>query len=90
MTEAENHQLELERLQQLDETRALDEALALATEEAEKERMEQLDAAIERANYGLATEDDWNIIRFEHGITSRPVLHTITIGNENVTNSESK
>jgi len=90
MTEAENHQLELERLQQLDETRALDEALALATEEAEKERMEQLDAAIERANYGLATEDDWNIIRFERGIVTRPVLHTITIGNENVTNSESK
>jgi hypothetical protein len=52
--------------------------------------MQQLEEAIERANCGLATEDDWNIIRFEHGIISRPVLHTITIGNENVTNSESK
>jgi hypothetical protein len=90
MNEAEHHQLELERLQQLDEARALDEALALATEEAEKARMEQFEEAIERANCGLATEDDWNIIRFEHGIITRPVLHTITIGNENVTDSESK
>jgi hypothetical protein len=47
----------------------------------ELERMEQLEKAIERATQGEATEDDWNIIRFECGITHRPVLHTITIGN---------
>lgn len=47
----------------------------------ELERMEQLEDAIERASQGLATEDDWNIIRFECGITQRPVLHTIAIGN---------
>jgi hypothetical protein len=45
----------------------------------ELERMEQLEAAIEKATEGVATEDDWNIIRFECGITGRPVLHTITI-----------
>lgn len=55
MTEAEHRQLELER-------------------------MEQLEDAIERATHGLATEDDWNIIRFECGIVGRPVLHTISIG----------
>ena len=56
MSEAEHHQLELERMQQLDE-------------------------AIDRANCGLATENDWNIIRFECGIVIRPVLHTTSIGN---------
>jgi len=55
MIEAEHHQLELER-------------------------MEQLEDAIERATHGLATEDDWNIIRFECGIVGRPVLHTTSIG----------
>lgn len=34
----------------------------------ELERMEQLEKAIERATQGEATEDDWNIIRFECGI----------------------
>jgi hypothetical protein len=45
----------------------------------ELERMEQLENAIERATQGMATEDDWNIIRFECGINQRPVLRTITI-----------
>ena len=43
----------------------------------ELERMELLEEAIERASSGKATEDDWNIIRFECGITQRPVLHTL-------------
>lgn len=42
----------------------------------ELERMEQLEDAIERATQGVATEDDWNIIRFECGINQRPVLNT--------------
>ena len=42
----------------------------------ELERMEQLEEAIDRATQGMATEDDWNIIRFECGINQRPVLNT--------------
>lgn len=53
MTEAEHHQMELERMQQLEE-------------------------AIDRANCGLATEDDWNVIRLECGATQRSVLITST------------
>ena len=77
MTEAEHHQMELERLQQLEESQALDEALAQATKE-DNERMEQLEGAIDRANCGLATEDDWNAIRLECGATQRSVLITST------------
>lgn len=47
----------------------------------ELERMQQLEEAIERATEGLATEDDWNIIRFECGIFNQPN------GKSNVTNS---
>lgn len=38
----------------------------------ELERMQQLEEAIERATEGLATGDDWNIIRFECGIFNQP------------------
>lgn len=41
----------------------------------ELERMEQLEEAIERATHGEATEDDWNIIRFECGINQRPIYN---------------
>lgn len=49
------------------------------------ERMEQLEEALQRAYDGEATEDDWNVIRFECGI-NKPFLHTVTIGNQNVIN----
>ena len=48
--------------------------------EMEFDRMERLEGAFDRATQGLATEDDWNVIRFECGIAQRPVLHTISIG----------
>ncbi len=43
----------------------------------ELERMQQLEEAIERATEGLATEDDWNIIRFECGIHQRPLINQL-------------
>lgn len=48
----------------------------------ELERMERLEEAFARAYNGFATEDDWNVIRFECGL-GKPVLHTISIGNKN-------
>ena len=38
------------------------------------ERQHQLEDALERAEQGIATPDDWNIIRYECGV-SRPPLH---------------
>jgi hypothetical protein len=57
MNEAENHQMQLERMQMLEE-------------------------ALERAEAGVASEGDWNIIRFECGSPKRPtvILKTISIG----------
>jgi hypothetical protein len=56
MTESEHHQMQLERMQMLEE-------------------------ALERAEAGVASEDDWNIIRFECGAPKRPavILKTISI-----------
>ena len=36
------------------------------------ERHEMLADALERAEAGRATEDDWNTIRFECGVSRRP------------------
>ena len=36
------------------------------------ERQQMLEEALERAETGVATEDDWNIIRYECGVTRRP------------------
>ncbi len=38
------------------------------------ERQQMLEEALERAETGVATEDDWNTIRFECGATRRPKL----------------
>ena len=38
------------------------------------ERQQMLEEALERAETGVATEDDWNTIRFECGVTRRPKL----------------
>ena len=48
------------------------------------ERMQMLEEALERAEAGVATEDDWNIIRFECGMPRRPVvqLETLSIRSE--------
>lgn len=45
------------------------------------ERMQQLEEALERAEAGRATEDDWNIIRYECGVSKRPsiTLETATL-----------
>jgi hypothetical protein len=56
MTESEHHQMQLERMQMLEE-------------------------ALERAEAGVANENDWNIIRFECGAPKRHtvILKTISI-----------
>jgi hypothetical protein len=36
------------------------------------ERMQMLEEALERAETGVATKDDWNIIRSECGLPRRP------------------
>jgi hypothetical protein len=36
------------------------------------ERQQMLEEALERAETGVATEDDWNIICFSCGVTRRP------------------
>ena len=38
------------------------------------ERQQMLEEALERAETGVATEDDWNTIRFECGVTRRANL----------------
>ena len=45
------------------------------------ERQQMLEEALKRAETGVATEDDWNIIRFECGVTKRPIvtLETVTL-----------
>jgi hypothetical protein len=57
MTESEHHQMQLERMQMLED-------------------------ALERAEAGIASEGDWNIIRFECSAPKRPtvILQTISIG----------
>jgi hypothetical protein len=36
------------------------------------EKQQMLEEALERAETGVATEDDWDTIRFECGVTRRP------------------
>jgi hypothetical protein len=45
------------------------------------ERQQMLEEAIERAETGVATEADWNIIRYECGVSKRPIvtLETVTL-----------
>ena len=48
------------------------------------DRMQMLEEALERAEAGVATEDDWNIIRSECGLSKRPIvtLETVSIRSE--------
>ena len=43
-----------------------------------------LEEALDRAKSGVATEEDWSIIRMECGLSSRPIvtLETISIRSE--------
>ena len=43
------------------------------------ERMQMLEEALERAEAGIASEDDWDIIRFECGMPRRPVVQRETM-----------
>lgn len=45
------------------------------------ERQQMLEEALERAETGVATKDDWDIIRYECGVTKRPIvtLETVTL-----------
>ena len=48
------------------------------------ERMQMLEEALQRAEAGVASGDDWNIIRSECGLSKRPIvtLETISIRSE--------
>ena len=48
------------------------------------ERMQMLEEALQRAETGVATEGDWNIIRSECGMPKRPILtlETLSIRSE--------
>jgi len=46
------------------------------------ERQQRAEEAIERAQAGVATEEDWNIIRWECGVQQRPKVILETIGIE--------
>jgi hypothetical protein len=46
------------------------------------ERMQMLEEALERAEAGVASEDDWNIIRLECGMPSRQISGTQTYRSE--------
>jgi len=45
------------------------------------ERQQMLEEALERAETGVATQGDWDIIRYECGLPKRPVvtLETVTL-----------
>jgi hypothetical protein len=49
-----------------------------------QERMQMLEEALDRAKSGVATEDDWNTIRIECGLSKRPIvtLETLSIRSE--------
>ena len=49
------------------------------------ERMQQLEEALERAEAGTATADDWNIIRYECGVPRRQY---VTMESVSITRSE--
>ena len=46
------------------------------------ERMQMLEEALERAEAGTASGDDWNIIRSECGVSKRPIVKTVSIRSE--------
>jgi hypothetical protein len=48
------------------------------------ERMQRLEEALERAETGVASEGDWDIIRSECGMPRRPIvtLETLSIRSE--------
>jgi hypothetical protein len=48
------------------------------------ERMQMLEEALQRAETGVASGDDWNIIRSECGLPKRPIvtLENISIRSE--------
>lgn len=43
------------------------------------ERQQRLEEALERAEAGKASEDDWNIIRYECGMPRRTRTETLSI-----------
>lgn len=43
------------------------------------ERMQMLEEALDRAETGVASKDDWDIIRFECGMPRRPVVQLETM-----------
>jgi len=45
------------------------------------ERQQILEEALERAETGVATQEDWDIIRYECGLPKRPLvtLETLTL-----------
>jgi hypothetical protein len=46
------------------------------------ERMQMLEEALDRAEAGVASEDDWNVIRYECGMPRRPIVQRETIRSE--------
>lgn len=48
------------------------------------ERQQMLEEAIERAEAGIAVQEDWDIIRYECGLPKRPmvILETLSIRSE--------
>jgi hypothetical protein len=59
--------------------------------QAELERQQMLIKALSRAMHGLATPDDWNIIRFECGLSTgqfRDVRFNTNLGEEDEFSSE--
>lgn len=46
------------------------------------ERMQMLEEALDRAEAGVATEDDWSVIRFECGMPRRQTLKLETLRSE--------
>jgi hypothetical protein len=67
----------------MDDTQALMHQMML-------ERMQMLEEALERAETGVATEDDWKVIRYECGLPKKPVvtLETVSIGAKDAGQSE--
>jgi hypothetical protein len=53
-------------------------------DQAMLDRMQMLEEALERAETGVATRDDWDVIRFECGIPRRykTTLETVSIRSE--------
>ena len=46
------------------------------------ERMQQLDEALERAEAGWASADDWKIIRFECGMPAKVNVNLLGVNHE--------